>query len=257
MPLFNLAGKYTNILQGVRDFALDRFVSKPEALFIKAMTGGAPTQTTMNKTELGQIKDAFQTQKLTPLKSPQELLEEANRQQADYVNSDKYFGETLTPPTLEDMQKKYDKAKAEQQSPVTNLYGHARDVNMAYGFLSVYPQADGGVRIYDRWKVDEDVLRRDDEKDRVGDLIAGGPIASLVYNAANKLGTYKPFDIDVTVPGEEWEKIQPIGPQPDFYTPDPSKTLSERYEDRMKDKQGSLLYFLNNLYNNYKAKQIN
>ena len=44
MPLFNIAGKYSDALgsafQRARDFVLDRVAPRPEALFIKAMTGG-------------------------------------------------------------------------------------------------------------------------------------------------------------------------------------------------------------------------
>ena len=253
MPLFNLAGKYTNILQGVRDFALDRFVPKPEALFIKAMTGGAPTQTTMTETELGKIKDAFQTQKLTELPSPEEALKTATKQYENYKNSDDYFGQPLEPPTLEGMQQLHAKAKVQQQSPVTSLYGHGRDMKMAYGNLSVYPQADGGVRIYDRWKVDQDFMKRPDEADRVGDLMEGGPMASLAYSAANKLGTYKPFDIDVTVPGEEWQKIKPVPVnQPGVTFSDSPETIQQFMDAERQKNQGGLLYFLNNLYTDYK-----
>jgi len=253
MPLFNLAGKYTNILQGARDFVLDRFTPRPEALFIKAMTGGAPTQTTMTETELGKIKDAYRTQKLRELPTPQQAFEQANKQYTDYVNSDEYFGQPLVPPTFEAIEQMYSKAKAEQQSPVTSLYGHGRDMAMAYGNLSVYPQPDGGVRIYDRWKVDKDVMRRPDEADRVGDLMEGGPIASLVYSAADKLGTYRPFDIDVTVPGEEWQKIKPIGinlPASNINSP---AQFSQYLDKQAQENQGGLLYFLNNLYTDSKV----
>jgi hypothetical protein len=36
-----------------------------------------------------------------------------------------------------------------------NLYGQGRDMKMAYGNLSVFPQPGGGVQSYDRWKVDK------------------------------------------------------------------------------------------------------
>ena len=258
MPLFNLAGKYTDVLQkgfqGVRDFALDRFVPRPEALFIRAMTGGGPAQTTMTPTELGKIKDAFQTQKRAKLIDPQEAFKQANKEYTDFVNSGSPFASLLIPPTLEGAQQAYAKAKAEQEDPVTSLYGHGRDMKMAYGNLSVYPQPDGGVRIYDRWKVDKNIGGREDETDRVGDLMEGGPVASLVYTAANKLGTYKPFDIDVTVPGEEWKKIKPISVNHPGFESDSPEEIQQQLLAEVAKEQGGFLYSLNKLYNKFKPK---
>lgn len=261
MPLFNLAGRYTDVLgkgfQGIRDFALDRFVPRPEALFIKAMTGGAPTQTTMTPTELGKIKDAFQRQKRFELTDPQEAFEQASEKYTEFVNSGSPFAKFATPPTLENVQNAYAQAKAEQENPVTNLYGHGRDMKMAYGNLSVYPQPDGGVRIYDRWKVDKNLGGREDKTDRVGDLAEGGPVASLVYNVANKLGTYKPFDINVMIPGEQWKQIQPIGPDqsnvitPGYKTPEESKQIMQAIQ---LENQGGFLNSLNNLYRKFKPE---
>lgn len=250
MPLFNIAGKYRDVLgrelQGIRDYALDRFAPRPEALFIKAMTGGAPTQTTMTPTELGKIKDAFQKQKRFDLMDPQEIFDQASKKYTEVVNSGSPFAKIAIPPTLEGAQQAYAAFKAEQENPVTSLYGHGRDMRMAYGNLSVYPQPDGGVRIYDRWKVDKNLGGIKDETDRVGDLGEGGPIPSMIYNVANKLGTYKPFDIDVTIPGEQWKQIQPIGPNQ-------SKTQQGMQAIELEN-QGGFLNSLNYLYRKFNPK---
>lgn len=258
MPLLNIAGRYADSLgrgfQGIRDYALDRFAPRPEALFVKAMTGGAPTQTTMTDTELGKIKDAFQKQKRFDLIDPQEAFEKASKKYAEFANSGSPFAKFAIPPTLEGAQKAYALAKAEQEDPVTSLYDYGRDVKMSYGNLSVYPQPDGGVRIYDRWKVDKNLGGRKDKTDRVRDLAEGGPVASMVYNFANKLGTYKPFDIDVTIPGEQWKQIQPIGPDksnvpaPGIKTPEENKQIMQAIE---LENQGGFLNYLNNLYRKF------
>ena len=245
MPFFNLAGKYgnafRNVFQGARDFVLDRVAPRPEALFIKAMTGGAPTQTTMNPTELGKIKDAFYAQKRAPLKSDQEILQDMTAAYQAFLAAQKEntngsfgsFADSPPPPTLEMAQKINASVKKDQENPVVSLYGHGRDMKMSYGMLSVFPQPDGGVRIYDRWKVDKNLYGQPDTNTRVGDLQEGGPLPSLLYNAANKLGLYKPFDIDVTIPGDEWNRINRIGPK------------RTRYENEKVTNQGALLNALN------------
>lgn len=255
MPLFNLAGKHANLFgkgfQGIRDFVLDRFTPRPEALFIKAMTGGAPTQTDMTPIELGKIKDAFQTQKQFKLLSDKELF---NNMKAKYTTfkNDNPLSNEINAPTLEQAQQLNAQVKARRADPVTSLYGHGRDMKMSYGNLSVYPQPDGGVRIYDHWKVDKNLNQKKDTKDRVGDLIEGGPIPSLLYNAASKVGTYKPFDIDVTVPGEEWKKVQPISTgrsAPKIFNS--VEEAEKHYETLKQEDQGNFLNTLNNIYKKF------
>lgn len=248
MPFFNLAGKYSDafggILQGARDFVLDRVAPRPEALFIKAMTGGAPTQTTMNPTELGKIKDAFYAQKKFALKSDQEVLQKMTAAyqsalDAQKKNPNSPFGPLMHigPPTLEMAQQVNANAKKAQENPVVNLYGHGRDMRMAYGNLSVFPQPDGGVRIYDRWKVDKNFGGQQDTNTRVGDLQEGGPLPSLLYNAANKLGLYKPFDIDVTIPGDQWNQINRIGPE----KPEEGEIITKMTPEKMSEKMSELM----------------
>lgn len=256
MPLFNTAGKYADVfgkgLQETRDFVLDRFVPRPEALFIKAMTGGAPTQTTMTVTELGKIKDAFQKQKQFEIKSDEEILKEMKKEYNKNFEITKSINpEYLTylkEPTLKQAQQITNAAQERQKSPVTSLYPYGRDMRMAYGNLSVYPQPDGGVRIYDRWKVDKNLGGLPDTTDRVADLGEGGPIPALIYNVANKIGTYKPFDIDVTVPGKEWRNIQPISEEKN------SSINKQTYDLK---NQGTFLNALNNIYKKFNSKSNN
>ena len=228
--------------QKLRDFVVDRFLPRPEALFTKVMTGGAPTQTEMTPTELGKIKDAYQTQKQFPQLTDEELLAKLQKTYKKYVPTVGPEGSPYKfppPPTIEDAQKINAEATARKKDPVVSLYEHGRDVRMSYGGLSVFPQPDGGVRIYDRWKVDKNLYGTKDSVDRIADLGEGGPIPSLIYSAAKNIGTYKPVDIDVTIPGEEWRKIKPIPPE---------NRGSFDYEKEARENQGVFLNTLNKLY---------
>lgn len=228
--------------QKLRDFVADRFLPRPEALFTKVMTGGAPTQTEMTPTELGKIKDAYQTQKQFPQLTDEELLAKLQKTYKKYVPTvvpEGSPGEFPPPPTIEDAQKINAEKTANKKDPVVSLYEHGRDMRMSYGNLSVFPQPDGGVRIYDRWKVDKNLYGTKDKVDRVADLGEGGPIPSLIYSAAKNVGTYKPVDIDVTIPGEEWRKIKPIPPE---------NRGSFDYEKEARENQGVFLNTLNKLY---------
>ena len=271
MPLFNIAGKYANVLGkglgAARDFVLDRFVPRPEAHFIKSMTGGGAPQTTMTPTELSKIKRAYQQQKQRPVLSAEELYQNmlTNYEEAKNApplippktNSDKKSQEQLNkfiklagmanvpPPTFGMAEDIVQAEQAARKDPVTSLYGYGRDMRMAYGNLSVYPQPDGGVRIYDRYKVDKDLFDQQDQVDRVGDLQEGGPIPSLIYNAANRLGTYKPFDIDVRLSADEWQRVNPA-PKPERNPQSPSQLRLEN--------QGSILNTLNNIYQKFRPQ---
>ena len=167
----DLAGKF----MGVRDFVLNKLnVPSSQSMFIKAITGGAPTQTTMTPEELRRIKQAQTYQKFEP--------------RTDLMNYER------------------------DNTPVVSLYEPdvrpgSFDENMknTYGRLSVYPQQDGGVRIYDKWKVDPSPL---DTLTEVSDLVEGGAPAAFMYNASKALGLYRPIDIEVTVPGSEWRQYK-------------------------------------------------
>jgi hypothetical protein len=266
--------------QAVRDVVLETSgLPKPEQFFIKAMTGGSKDITTMTPEELSLIKGAY-TEKYntTPLKDEQiygmakvqegyhkQFIEQAKKQYASaspmVKNSPlgQMMLQTINTPfdinkTLEtikmgsEAQKKY----AKHSGPVVNLYGQGRDMKMAYGNLSVFPQPGGGVQIYDRWKVDkandvypgiEKIEKTDlgDKTDRVADLGEGGPIPSLLYNAAKQLGTYEPFDIRVNVPAEQWRNIE-------------GKINQEKTNNRVKTEQGDSLNRLNTLYFQMKEK---
>ena len=147
----------------------------------------------------------------------------------------------FNPSSLEAAKNIVAKQKKFLESPVVNTYPQGRDMRMAYGNLSVFPQPDGGVRIYDRWKVDKNLMGTD-QADRVGDLGEGGPIPSLIYNVAKNLGTYKPFDIDVTVSGDEWRNIEPIYPK---------RKQGFDLDEIERENQGNILNTLNKLYKKF------
>jgi hypothetical protein len=169
--------------QAVRDVVLETSgLPKPEQFFIKAMTGGSKDITTMTPEELSLIKGAH-TEKYntTPLKDEQiygmakvqegyhkQFIEQAKKQYASaspmVKNSPmgQMMLQTINTPfdinkALETikMGSEAEKKYAENSGPVVNLYGQGRDMKMAYGNLSVFPQPGGGVQIYDRWKVDK------------------------------------------------------------------------------------------------------
>jgi hypothetical protein len=263
--------------QAVRDVVLETSgLPKPEQFFIKAMTGGSKDITTMTPEELSLIKGAH-TEKYntTPLKDEQiygmakaqegyhkQFIEQAKKQYASaspmVKNSPmgQMMLQTINTPfdinkALETikMGSEAEKKYAKNSGPVVNLYGQGRDMKMAYGNLSVFPQPGGGVQIYDRWKVDKandvypgiEKMGLGDKADHVADLGEGGPIPSLLYNAAKQLGTYEPFDIRVNVPAEQWRNIE-------------GKINQEKTNNRVKTEQGDSLNRLNTLYFQMKEK---
>ena len=242
---------YGRGLQRLRDFVVDRFLPRPEALFTKVMTGGAPTQTEMTPLELAKIKGKYEMKINTPLLKEEDVMENLKNHHEFVKQFPKKDAEgnpiMPPPPTMEDAKAIVAGQKRHLESPVVSTYDQGRDMRMAYGNLSVFPQPDGGVRIYDRWKVDKDLLGQKDKADRVGDLGEGGPIPSLIYNVAKNVGTYKPVDIDVTVPGDVWRDIEPVYPKR-RQTFDPDKIAKEN--------QGSLLNTLNNLYQKFRPGPV-
>ena len=242
---------YGRGLQKLRDFVVDRFLPRPEALFTKVMTGGAPTQTEMTPLELAKIKGKYEMKRNTPLLKEENVMEGLENHYKflkEFPKKDADGNPIIPPPfTMEDAKAIVAKQKRDLESPVVSTYDQGRDMRMAYGNLSVFPQPDGGVRIYDRWKVDKDLLGQKDKADRVGDLGEGGPIPSLIYNVAKNVGTYKPVDIDVTVPGDVWRDIEPVYPKR-RQTFDPDKIAKEN--------QGSLLNTLNNLYQKFRPGPV-
>ena len=241
---------YGRGLQRLRDFVVDRFLPRPEALFTKVMTGGAPTQTEMTPLELAKIKGKYEMKINTPLLKEEDVMENLKNHHEFVKQFPKKDAEgnpiMPPPPTMEDAKAIVAGQKRHLESPVVSTYDQGRDMRMAYGNLSVFPQPDGGVRIYDRWKVDKDLIG-EDKADRVGDLGEGGPIPSLIYNVAKNVGTYKPVDIDVTVPGDVWRDIEPVYPKR-RQTFDPDKIAKEN--------QGSLLNTLNNLYQKFRPGPV-
>ena len=241
---------YGRGLQRLRDFVVDRFLPRPEALFTKVMTGGAPTQTEMTPLELAKIKGKYEMKRNTPLLKEEDVMEGLENHYKflkEFPKKDADGNPIIPPPfTMEDAKAIVAKQKRDLESPVVSTYDQGRDMRMAYGNLSVFPQPDGGVRIYDRWKVDKDLIG-EDKADRVGDLGEGGPIPSLIYNVAKNVGTYKPVDIDVTVPGDVWRNIEPVYPK---------KRQTWDTDKIAKENQGSLLNALNNLYQKFRPGPV-
>ena len=87
-----------------------------------------------------------------------------------------------------------------------------------------------------------------DKSDMVLDLGEGGPIPSLIYNAAKSLGTYEPFDIRVNVSPQEWQNVQGKINNPT------SSNAKMDMNTVNRDEQGFLLNQINNLYSKIKQK---
>lgn len=262
--------------QSIRDAVLEKSgLPKPEQFFIKGMTGGSKDITTMTPEELSLVKGAYAAKQNIKPVSEEELsnmmkmqpifykdfVEQTKKQYAsaseELKNSPlgKGMFKTINTPfnpnqALQGLQAGIDAQQEYAKGPVTNLYGQGRDMKMAYGSLSVYPQPSGGVQIYDRWKVDKaeqvmpgsNKMGLGDKADRVADLQEGGPIPSLIYNAAKSLGTYEPFDIRVNVSPEQWKNTQ--------------ENINKNGTIKSKEEQGSALNFLNTFYTNFKNKII-
>ena len=269
--------------QAVRDVLLEKSgLPKPEQFYIKGMTGGSRDITTMTPEELALVKGPYDKKYNTKPLSDEEMFNMAKMHQGPYVSfvegaKKKYaaasqetknspFGQAMlnainTPfdinKALESVKlaSKMEKDYVKNSGPVVSLYGQGRDMKMAYGNLSVYPQPGGGVQIYDRWKVDKanqvvpgmEKTGIKDQADRVLDLGEGGPIPSLIYNAAKALGTYEPFDIRVNVSPQEWQNVQGKINKPT------SSNAKMDMNTVNKDEQGFLLNQINDLY--YKVKQ--
>ena len=261
--------------QAVRDVLLEKSgLPKPEQFYIKGMTGGSRDINKMTPEELALIKGSYDEKYNTKPLSDEEMFNMAKMQQSSHASfvegaKKKYaaasqetknspFGQGLlnainTPFDINEALEtvkiggKMEKEYVKNSGPVVNLYGQGRDMKMAYGNLSVYPQPGGGVQIYDRWKVDK-AKRVRDKSDMVLDLGEGGPIPSLIYNAAKSLGTYEPFDIRVNVSPQEWQNVQGKINNPT------SSNAKMDMNTVNRDEQGFLLNQINNLYSKIKQK---
>ena len=261
--------------QAVRDVALEKSgLPKPEQFFAKAMTGGSRDITTMTPEELSLVKGAYNQKYNTIPLTDAQLYKMAKAQELNhktFIEQTKQQYASASPETknsplgqmmLQTINTPFDinnvmkgiKTGAEAQKnylknsgPVVSLYGQGRNMKMAYGSLSVFPQAKGGVEIYDRWKVDpadkvipgSSKMGLADRADAVADLGEGGPIPALIYNAAKALGTYEPFDIRVNVPAQEWQNIAGK-----IY----EATAPFKPADFKREEQGDALNRLNTLY---------
>lgn len=261
--------------QTARDFLLEKSgLPKPEQFYIKGMTGGSRDINKMTPEELALVKGSYDKKYNTKLLSDEEMFNMAKMQQSSHASfvevakkdyaaasqetKNSPFGQlmfnVINDPfdinkALETVKiaNKIEKDYARNSGPVVNLYGQGRDMKMAYGNLSVYSQPDGGVQIYDRWKVDKAKYTKD-KQDFVLDLGEGGPIPSLIYNAAKSLGTYEPFDIRVDVSPQEWQNVQGKINNPT------SNNAKINMNTVNRDEQGFLLSQINNLYSKIRQK---
>jgi len=265
--------------QAVRDVVLEKSgLPKPEQFYIKGMTGGSKDITTMTPEELALVKGAYEQKQNFQSPSDQDIFMMAKQQELIHQSFVKKLKEqyakspeenknsplgqmifnTINKPfnldeVVSDIKTGVNAAQKaiKNSGPVVNLYGQGRNMKMAYGNLSVYPQPGGGVQIYDRWKVDkpEQVMPGlgkigiKDQVDAVADLGEGGPIPALIYNAAKALGTYEPFDIRVNVSPQDWQNIQ-------------GKVNTTMAPDRAKEEQGSTLNYFNTLYQKTKNQIV-
>jgi len=241
--------------QTVRNAVLDASsLGTPEQTYIKAMTGGDPQGVQLSNDQLARLKEAYNVQK-DPARKP--VVEEfdpteerwAGMTPAQLQTERDYFNENF---------RKWDNYElAKFNSPIVETYGHSgrdngygRDLKMTFGGLSMYPQDDGGMRIYDEWDIDPVAeVAADpskgipkDAKDsftRIHDLIEGGSAPSIVANIAKNMGTYEPIVTDITVPGSEWNAIVPK-----------EATIEERFEPN----QGPLLNKLNSFIDSIPTK---
>ena len=196
------------VFQGARDRTLEALnVPRPESLFIKALTGGGQAQTEMTPIELSKIKGAYEAKQANKPPSKEELLKMWGS------NNQFIAGPHSVSPSEREAQAERvaNDTLAHYRNPVVSLYDSGRDVKLAYGNLSVIPQADGSVRVVDKFKVDPNLMGSD-RFDSVGDLAEGGPGAAIAYNLAKRLGTFRDVDINVNVPKEQWEQIDPERP---------------------------------------------
>lgn len=261
--------------QTARDFLLEKSgLPKPEQFYIKGMTGGSRDINKMTPEELALVKGSYDKKYNTKPLSDEEMFNMAKMQQSSHASfvegakkdyaaasqetKNSPFGQVMfnvindpfdINKALESVKiaDKMEKEYVKNSGPVVNLYGQGRDMKMAYGNLSVYPQPGGGVQIYDRWKVDKAKSMRD-KSDMVLDLGEGGPIPSLIYNAAKSLGTYEPFDIRVNVSPQEWQNVQGKINNPT------SNNAKINMDTVNRDEQGFLLNQINNLYSKIRQK---
>lgn len=170
----------TPAFQGARDAVLDAVRAPlPERLFIQAMTGG--------------VRDGVQS---LPPEVMQSIRQGVVQRDDHYRDENEWAGRKGMPPV--------------RQKSNVDLYQAGRDARLGLGNVGVWQQPGGNVLIKDRWKVDNPDVKTSGGV--IPDLMEGGPAASAVFRAADRLGTYEPIDIQVVVPPEEWERIPRFDP---------------------------------------------
>jgi hypothetical protein len=180
-----------NSLKILRDKGLEALkIPLPERTFAQAMTGGAANGgiSTLPVSVLRDIKQAWANKpmRMAEMKSQLRLAEQRFARDPSDANR-----------TMRDAMKRFHDygAKADTGNMVSG-YSSGRDTRMTLGSFGVYFDKSGGVLIKDTWKVDSPA-----------DIHEGGASALKIYNAANRLGTYRPVPIEVRLTKAQWDKL--------------------------------------------------
>lgn len=166
-------------LKGVRD-AVIAPLPLPERLAITAVTGGTQGGGPVNRLSLDQ---------LSAIKG---IVDERDQNRRRLAASS-------------DPQQRQAAASLLSGNQVSAYGKGNRDLHLGLGSFGVAPDGSGGVIIRDRWKVDRAV---NDSRENKADLTEGGPIFQRVFQGALDLGTYRPLDIEVRVPADEWKRVK-------------------------------------------------
>lgn len=210
MPFQGLKRYAADVFKGGRDKLMDAVgIDYPEQLFIKSMTGGAAGDGTIRELPpevLRDVRTQFDRHNVNRQFLEDELAiakslpkEEQAPWHEDFVK--------VTEERLErgDYLPSLEEQKGVFHAPIS-MYGTSRDAHLGLGTVQVYRQPDGSVRITDIWDVDNPQHRLKDG--RIADLGEGGIKATMAFDAANTLGTYRPMPIDVQLSADEWEGAQ-------------------------------------------------
>ena len=211
--------------------------------FGKAMTGGVggDKETKLSDKEIGYIKGIVHNReasqaaleaakarlKINPLEGAYSTYknkkgttiseDQYNKLSSNKKKQYKFSGNTkLTPEDLaETTLNKFKREGDFRDDGHISLYDYAQvpqSLTNKLGGFQAKRDKKGDLLIQDRWEVNQSNLREGDDpyKKWTGthsDLVEGGQLASRVYDTAETLGTYRPYDIDVKVSKEDYEKI--------------------------------------------------
>ena len=210
MPFQGLKRHATDIFKGGRDNLMDALgIDYPEQLFIKSMTGGAAGDGTIRELPpevLRDIRTQFDRHNVNREFLENELAMAKSLPKEERAPWHDIFVE-VTEQRLKrgDYLPSLEEQKGVFHTPVS-MYGSSRDAHLGLGTVQAYRQPDGSMRITDTWDVDNPNDRFSDG--RIKDLGEGGIKATMAFDAANTLGTYRPMPIDVQLTADEWKGLQ-------------------------------------------------